>query len=120
MYRLKSVSPNEVSNLLSKFKSKEGDITVYEPGGLIIITDTGAHVRRLMRLIEEVDVGSASARMWIEPIHYGDARDYAKQVNDIFQLEDSVSTKVLANLVVTVDHEEMQRVGEGETEKQKA
>jgi len=87
LYRLKSVSANEVSNLLSKFKSKEGDITVYEPGGLIIITDTGAHVRRLIRLIEEVDVGSASARMWIEPIHYGDARDYAKQVNDIFQLD---------------------------------
>jgi general secretion pathway protein D len=76
-----------VSNLLSKFKSKEGDITVYEPGGLIIITDTGAHVRRLIRLIEEVDVGSASARMWIEPIHYGAASDYAKQVNDIFQLD---------------------------------
>jgi general secretion pathway protein D len=87
LYRLKSVSANEVSNLLSKFKSKEGDITVYEPGGLIIITDTGAHVNRLIRLIEEVDVGSASARMWIEPIHYGDARDYAKQVNDIFQLD---------------------------------
>jgi general secretion pathway protein D len=87
LYRLKSVSANEVSNLLSKFKSKEGDITVYEPGGLIIITDTGAHVRRLIRLIEEVDVGSATARMWIEPIHYGDARDYAKQVNDIFQLD---------------------------------
>lgn len=87
LYRLKSVSANEVSNLLSKFKSKEGDITVYEPGGLIIITDTGAHVRRLIRLIEEIDVGSASSRMWIEPIHYGDARDYAKQVNDIFQLD---------------------------------
>ena len=87
LYRLNSVSANEVSNLLAKFKSKEGDITVYEPGGLLIITDTGAHVRRLIRLIEEVDVGSASARMWIEPIHYGDARDYAKQVNDIFQLD---------------------------------
>ncbi len=87
LYRLKSVSANEVSNLLSKFKSKEGDITVYEPGGLIIITDTGAHIRRLIRLIEEVDVGSASARMWIEPIHYGAASDYAKQVNDIFQLD---------------------------------
>lgn len=87
LYRLKSVSPNEVANLLSKFKSKEGDITVYEPGGLLIITDTGVHIRRLIRLIEEVDVGSASARMWIEPIHYGDAGEFAKQVNDIFQLD---------------------------------
>jgi len=87
LYRLKSVSATEVATLLGKFKSKEGDITVYEPSGLLIITDTGAHIRRLIRLIEEVDVGSASSRMWIEPIHYGDARDYAKQVNDIFQLD---------------------------------
>ena len=54
------MSANEVAALLGKFKSKEGDITVYEPGGLLIITDTGAHIRRLIRLIEEVDVGSAS------------------------------------------------------------
>ena len=91
LYRLKSVSATEVATLLGKFKSKEGDITVYEPSGLLIITDTGAHIRRLIRLIEEVDVGSASSRMWIEPIHYGDARDYAKQVNDIFQLDKGVA-----------------------------
>jgi general secretion pathway protein D len=87
MYRLKSISPAEVSKLLNRFKSKEGDITVYEPGGLLIITDTGTHVNRLIRMIEEVDVGSASSRMWIEPIHYGDARDFATQINEIFQLE---------------------------------
>ncbi len=87
LYRLQSVSAAEVAKLLNKFKSKEGDVTVYEQTGLLIITDTGKHIRRLIRLIEEVDVGSASARMWIEPIHYGDARDYAKQINDIFELE---------------------------------
>jgi general secretion pathway protein D len=87
MYRLKSIAPAEVSKLLNRFKSKEGDITVYEPSGLLIITDTGAHVNRLIRMIEEVDVGSASSRMWIEPIHYGDARDFATQINEIFQLD---------------------------------
>jgi general secretion pathway protein D len=87
MYRLKSIAPAEVSKLLNRFKSKEGDITVYEPGGLLIITDTGTHVNRLIRMIEEVDVGSASSRMWIEPIHYGDARDFATQINEIFQLD---------------------------------
>ncbi|MET0410662.1 MAG: type II secretion system secretin GspD, partial [Polyangiaceae bacterium] len=57
------------------------------PSGLLIITDTGTHVNRLIRMIEEVDVGSASSRMWIEPIHYGDARDFATQINEIFQLD---------------------------------
>jgi DNA-binding winged helix-turn-helix (wHTH) protein/TolB-like protein len=46
--------------------------------------------------------------------------NYDEKFNDIFQLEDSVSAKVLANLVVTVDHEEMQRLRKRYTENQKA
>lgn len=86
LYRLKSVNPDEVAKLIGRFKSKEGDITSYAAGSLLIITDTGSHVRRIMRIIEEVDVGSSSARMWIEPVHYGNAGDYATQITDVFQL----------------------------------
>lgn len=46
--------------------------------------------------------------------------NYDEKFNDIFELEDSVSAKVLANLVVTVDHEEMQRLRTRYTENQKA
>lgn len=86
LYRLSNVSPTEVAQLLNKFKSKEGDISVYEPGGLLIMTDSGANIRRMVRIIEEVDVGGAEAEMWIEPVHYGNADEIAKQVNEIFEL----------------------------------
>lgn len=86
LYRLKNVSPTEVSTLLQKFKSKEGDISVYEPGQLLIMTDSGENIQRMVRLIEEVDVGGENAKMWIEPIHYGKSGDIAKQINDIFEL----------------------------------
>jgi DNA-binding winged helix-turn-helix (wHTH) protein/TolB-like protein len=46
--------------------------------------------------------------------------NYDEKFNDIFQLEDSISAKVLANLVVTVDHEEMQRLRKRYTENDKA
>jgi general secretion pathway protein D len=100
LYRLKSASPAEVSKLITRFKSKEGDVTVYDPSGLLIITDTGNHVNRLIRMIEEVDVGSATSRMWIEPIHYGDARDFATQINEIFSIDPASAgglTRVIAD-----------------------
>ena len=58
------------TTLLNNFKSKEGNITQYAPGGLMIITDTGANIRRMLHLIEEIDVGSpfdyeAHARLYI-------------------------------------------------------
>ncbi len=68
LYRLQNVSPDEIVPVLSKFKSKEGDITPYAPGRLLVITDTATQVRRLIRIIEEVDVGGSGQRMWIEPV----------------------------------------------------
>jgi general secretion pathway protein D len=87
LYRLKYVSAEEASNLLQKFKSKEGDISVYAPGQLLIMTDTGNNIRRMIRIVEEIDVGGAGQRMWIEPVHYGSATDMAKRINELFELQ---------------------------------
>jgi general secretion pathway protein D len=87
LYRLKNVSADEANALLSKFKSKEADISVYGPGQLLIMTDTGTNIRRMIRILEEIDVGGAGARMWIEPVHYGSAADMAKRINELFELD---------------------------------
>lgn len=103
LYRVKHVNVDEVAALLNKFKSKEGDISVHAPGQLIIITDTGAQVQRMIRIIEEIDVGGAGSKMWIEPVHYGSASDVAGRINELFDLSKGDATasgglaKVLAD-----------------------
>lgn len=86
LYRTQNVSPDEILPLLVKFKSKEADISTYAPGRLLIITDTASQVRRLIRLIEEVDIGGAGQQMWIEPVQNGSAADLAKRLNELFDL----------------------------------
>ncbi len=86
LYRLEHVSSDEALALLGKFKSKDGDLSVYAPGKLLIITDTATQVRRLMRIVEEIDVGGSGQHMWIEPVHNGTAQELAKRVNELFDL----------------------------------
>jgi general secretion pathway protein D len=87
LYRLENAQAEEMAQLLGKFKSKEGDISVYAPGRLLIITDTGSQIRRMIRIIEEVDVGGgAGQRMWIEPVHHGAAGEMAKRINELFDV----------------------------------
>jgi general secretion pathway protein D len=102
LYRLRSTSATEAGNLLGKFKSKEGDISVYEPGSLLILTDRGSNIQRMVRIIEEIDVGGAGSQMWIEPIHYGSASDMAKQFNDIFELNQPNANKAGAQGLMKV------------------
>lgn len=85
LYRLAHISPDEAVKVLTKFKSKDGDISTYAPGNLLIITDTGTQIARLVRLLEEVDVGGAGQQMWIQPVN-GDADELAKRVNELFSV----------------------------------
>jgi len=84
LYRLQHVSATEVVGVLNKFKSKEGDVTSYEPGQLLIMTDTGTNIQRMIRLIEEMDVGGAGSQMWVEPVNNGSADELAKRITDTF------------------------------------
>ncbi len=87
VHRLAHVSADEAANVLGKFKSKDADITVHAPGNLLIITDTGTNIRRMMHLLEEIDVGGAGEQVFIEPINYAAAADIAHRVNELFDVK---------------------------------
>ncbi len=87
VHRLSHVSADEASNVLSHFKSKDADITVHAPGNLLIITDSGSNIRRMMHILEEIDVGGAGEQVFIEPINYAAAGDIAQRVNELFDVK---------------------------------
>src|SRR5262245_57612637 len=87
MHRPGHISADDAAGVLGKFKTKEADITVYGPGNMIIITDTGTNIRRLMSILEEIDVGSSGDQIFIEPIHYSSAADVEKKINELFDVK---------------------------------
>jgi general secretion pathway protein D len=90
IHRLSHVSADEMSQVLGHFKTKDGDITVF--GNLLIITDTGTNIRRMMELIEQIDVGGAGDQIWIEPIHYASASEIKARIDDIAETKGSGSS----------------------------
>ncbi|HTV26066.1 MAG TPA: type II secretion system secretin GspD [Polyangiaceae bacterium] len=93
--RLEHVAARDAADVLAHFASPSGDISVYEPGRLLFLTDTAAHVERLLRLLEEIDVERAGARLWVEPIHYAGAARVAEQIDALFSPGASGATSLL-------------------------
>jgi len=87
IHRLSHVSADDAAGVLTKFKSKEGDVSVYSPGNLLIITDTGVNIRRMMQLLEDIDVGGSGDQVFIEPVHYASATEIASRVNELFDVK---------------------------------
>jgi type II secretory pathway component GspD/PulD (secretin) len=84
LVRLSHLDASEASTVLAKLKSKDADIIVYAPGNLLIITDSGANIRRMLRILEEIDVGGATAKLWVEPggVLYG-GNDVATSIGGV-------------------------------------
>jgi general secretion pathway protein D len=83
LHRLRSANADEAATVLGHFKSKDGDITVYGPGNLLIITDTAPNIERMLSILADIDVEGAGAQVFIEPVHYASASDLAKRIDEV-------------------------------------
>jgi general secretion pathway protein D len=87
IHKLVHVDATEVAtNVLSKFETQAGSIVPYEPNNLLILTDTSENVVRMMRILEEIDVGGPHEQVYFQPLFYVPARDLEKTLSGIFDL----------------------------------
>ena len=84
LHQLTNLSAEDAATLLGRFKSSAGSVTAYAPSNTLIITDTGRQIRRMLRLLENIDIPRTGEQIWIEPIHYADAGDIASRLQEIF------------------------------------
>ena len=70
LIRLSHAASADVAASLQKLVSKDAGVSVHAPGNLLIVTDTGANLRRLGEVIEELDTGGAESKLWIEPLRF--------------------------------------------------
>jgi len=92
LQHLEHVTAEDVTNLLARFMSRTGNITSYAPTNMLIITDTGAQIRRLLRLLSAIDLPRSGTQTWIEPVHNANASELAERLLEIFAADTSGQT----------------------------
>ncbi len=93
MIRVKHASVQEIAEVLGKFKSKYGDITTYAPTNLLIITDLGTSINRLLKILKQLDVeGVHDERVWVLKVKHADAEEIAGKLLEVFEISDSGSS----------------------------
>jgi general secretion pathway protein D len=82
LHRVAHVSADEVAtSVLSKMASHDGAIVPY--GSLLLLTDTGANVQRMMRVLDEIDVAQAEDKVWLEPLKYVPSADVKRELDEL-------------------------------------
>jgi general secretion pathway protein D len=81
------VDPNEVSQVLARIKGEQGDIVVFAPQNALIITDLASNIKRMLKVLEQIDRPGAGEKVWIISLKNTSATDMAQKLGEIFQVQ---------------------------------
>lgn len=87
LVRVENADVNELSGVLNRLKTEQGDVVVYPPQGTLIITDTGSSVARMLKIVEELDQAGQGERVWIVRMKNTAASEMATKLAEIFRVE---------------------------------
>jgi len=80
---LKHISADLVNRDLRILTSKDGEMSIYAPTNSIIISDYGANIERVMKIISQLDVPGFEDQLEVVPVHYAKAKDIAELIDKI-------------------------------------
>ena len=81
---LKYIDAKEIQSTLSRIVSSNSMIA-YQPTNTLIISDSGHKVRRVLDILQLLDVQGQQAQVAIVPIKYAEAKSIADKVSEIFK-----------------------------------
>jgi general secretion pathway protein D len=86
LFKLRYVEADQMRNVLNQFTSRDSDFQIFPPDTLII-SDLGLNMRRLERLLEQLDQPGGSEEIHIVPVQYAGAQELAQKLTEIFQAQ---------------------------------
>lgn len=82
---LKYADPEEAKKLLTPLISKNSVLLSYGPTNMLILTDVYSNIRRLMEILNVIDVADIGRQLTVLPIEYADAVKLVALLENIFE-----------------------------------
>ena len=84
LIHLNYADPNEVKQLCAPLVSKSSVVLAYAPTNMLIITDVYSNIKRLIQIIDAIDVTGIGQSISVIPIEYADAEEMVKIIDSVF------------------------------------
>jgi general secretion pathway protein D len=91
--KLKYISADEVNKQLRILTSKDGELVPYTPTNSLIVSDYGANIDRIMKILAQLDVQGFEEQMEVIRIKYARAKDISDLVDKIINKGESKSSQ---------------------------
>jgi len=84
---LRYIDSESIVNTLKPLISKEAAIASYAPTNTVILTESSSNIRRVIAILESIDIETYREELTVIRVEYADAATMASQIADIFGAE---------------------------------
>ena len=92
IFKLRYVEADQMRNVLNQFTSRDSDFQIFPPETMIV-SDLGLNMRRLEKLVEQLDQPGGSEEIHIVPVLYAGAQELAQKLTEIFTAQSGAAGK---------------------------
>ena len=92
---LRYADPVDLKKLLAPLISRNSSIMGYKPTNTLIITDLSSNIKRLLKIVETVDVAGIGQEISVLPLEFSDAKKLSSLLTSVFKGTGKKSTKAI-------------------------
>jgi len=81
---LSYIDAEAITNTIKPLVSKDASMVAYAPTNTIILTDTEANIRRLLSILEAIDIKTYKEELVVIKVKYADATTLGEQISEIY------------------------------------
>ena len=89
---LNYIDADSIVNTLKPLVSKDAAMAAYAPTNTVILTESASNIRRLIAILESIDVETYKEELAVINVEYADAATLAAQVSEIYGAEVATPT----------------------------
>jgi len=82
---LKYADPVEIKRLFTPMVSKSSVILAYPPTNMLIVTDVYSNIKRLIKILNEIDITGIGQQISVIPLDYADATKLVNLLSSVFK-----------------------------------
>lgn len=90
--QLDNVNVSEISSVVKDLAGSAAKIIAYAPTNTLIITDSAVNIRRVYRIINQLDVAAPRAQLEIIPLNHATAQDVERVIEELYGTAESSSS----------------------------
>jgi len=84
LIQVENIAVDEISKVIQKWVSSNGDLLAYAPSNTLILTDSANNIRRILELIKELDISAPQQKMEIFQIEHAEAAALVGIIRELY------------------------------------